>query len=57
MKKTYIAPTLEAVNVQAQQMMALSLQGSKADSSEALVKDNDWDIFGEDDANESLYED
>lgn len=48
MKKTYIAPALEAVHIQAQQMIALSLQqGVNADSSDALVKDNDWDIFGE----------
>lgn len=48
MKKTYIAPALEAVTVQAQNMMALSLQGSGyADDSDALVKDDDWDIWSE----------
>lgn len=48
MKKTYIAPALDIVQIQVQQMMALSLQGGKADSSDALVKgSNDWDIFGD----------
>ncbi len=49
MKKTYIAPALETVNVQTQQMMALSLLEGTADSSDALVKSGgDWDIWGED---------
>ena len=48
MKKTYIAPALDIVQIQVQQMMALSIQGGKADSSAALVKgSNDWDIFGD----------
>ena len=48
MKKTYIAPALETVCVQVEQMMALSIQGGKANSSDALVKgSNDWDIFGD----------
>ena len=48
MKKTYITPALEIVHVQVQQMMALSIQGGKANSSDALVKGSgDWDIFGE----------
>ena len=46
MKKKYIAPALHAVRVQPQNMMALSLLG-KANDSNALVKENDWDIFGE----------
>ena len=48
MKKTYIAPALETVCVQVEQMMALSIQGGKANSTDALVKgSNDWDIFGD----------
>ena len=48
MKKTYIAPALESLCVEVQQMMALSLQSGKANGSDALVKgSNDWDIFGE----------
>lgn len=48
MKKTYIAPALDIVQIQVQQMMALSLQGGKATGSDALVKgSNDWDIFGD----------
>lgn len=55
MKKTYIAPALETVHVQVQQMMALSLQSGKADSSDALVKGSgDWDIFGGDDSEGSF---
>lgn len=48
MKKKYMAPALETFHVEVQQMMALSLQGGKADDSDALVKGNDWDIFGSD---------
>ena len=48
MKKTYIAPALDIVQIQVQQMMALSIQGGTANSSDALVKgSNDWDIFGD----------
>ena len=47
MKKKYIAPALETFHVEVQQMMALSLIDKKADSSDALVKGADWDIFGE----------
>ena len=48
MKKKYIAPALETVCVQVEQMMALSIQDGKANSSAALVKgSNDWDIFGD----------
>lgn len=48
MKKTYITPALEIVHVQVEQMMALSIQGGKANSTDALVKGSgDWDIFGE----------
>lgn len=49
MKKTYMTPALTTVEVQVQQMMALSLQTGKADGSDALVKGaGDWDIFGDD---------
>ena len=51
MKKTYIAPALDIVQIQVEQMMALSLidpNDRKANSSDALVKgSNDWDIFGD----------
>ena len=49
MKKTYIAPTCKMEFVQVENMIALSLQSGKADSSDALVKDgNDWgDIWDE----------
>ena len=62
MKKKYIAPALETVCVQVEQMMALSLQGGKANSSDALVKGSgDWDIFGDggadDVASDSPFED
>lgn len=59
MKKIYISPILQTVHVQPQQMMALSLQTNKADSSDALVKGNDWDIWGEGEeaASSSPFED
>ena len=48
MKKTYIIPALAVQHIEMQTIMALSLQGGKADSSDALVKGGgDWDIFGE----------
>lgn len=47
MKKKYIAPALEAFPVEVQQIIALSLMDGKANDSDALVKENDWDIFGE----------
>ena len=53
MKKKYIAPALHAVHVQPQNMMALSLLGT-ANESDALVKENDWDIFGESAVEESF---
>lgn len=50
MKKTYIAPELTTQLIQTEGLIALSLQGGKADSSDALVKGSgDWDIFGSDD--------
>ena len=55
MKKKYIAPALDIVHVQVTQMMALSLQTGKADSSAALVKGSgDWDIFGDGGSDESF---
>ena len=48
MKKKYIAPALEAFPVEVQQIIALSLiKDGKANDRDALVKENDWDIFGE----------
>ena len=51
MKKKYIAPALEAFQVEVQQMMTLSLidpNDRKATGDDALVKgSNDWDIFGD----------
>ena len=42
MKKTYQAPVLYTELVEVEGLIALSLQGGKADSSDALVKDDDW---------------
>lgn len=53
MKKKYIAPALEAFPVEVQQIIALSLMDGKANDSDALVKDNDWDIFGEYEENDT----
>lgn len=48
MKKKYIIPALAVQHIEMQTIIALSLQGGKADSSDALVKGGgDWDIFGE----------
>lgn len=48
MKKTYIIPALVVQHIEMQHIIALSLQGGNADSSDALVKGgDDWDIFGE----------
>lgn len=50
MKKTYILPALTVQHIETQHIIALSLQGGKADSSDALVKGSgDWDIWGTDD--------
>lgn len=60
MKKTYIAPTLTMHFVETQNIIALSLQRGTANSSDALVKGNDWDIFDEggdeDIASDNFYE-
>ena len=42
MKKTYSTPELTEQLVHVEGLIALSLQSGKADSSDALVKDNDW---------------
>ena len=50
MKKTYITPELEVQLVQAEGLIALSLQQETADSSDALVKEDagEWnDIWEE----------
>jgi len=50
MKKNYIIPALAVQKIEVQNIIALSLQDGKADSSDALVKSGgDWtDIWGED---------
>jgi len=56
MKKTYIAPELMTQLIQTEGLIALSLQGGKANDSDALVKGSgDWDIFGTDE--EESYSD
>ncbi len=61
MKKKYIAPALEAFPVEVQQMMAISyFDNQTANGDDALVKGDDWDIFGDggdDFASDSPYED
>jgi len=49
MKKTYIVPQVEIMDVMAEQMMAISLWEEPADpKGEVLTKeDNGWDIWGE----------
>lgn len=49
MKKQYIAPVSVVRSMETQQIIALSLQTSKADDSDALTKDaGDWDIWSDD---------
>ncbi len=49
MKKTYIVPELKTQLIEMEGLIALSLQNSKADNTDALVKGSgDWDIFSED---------
>ncbi len=54
MKKTYIIPAIQAYNVQAMSVIALSIQDGNADNSDVLTKDKgDWDLWntsGSDDA-------
>lgn len=54
-KKQYITPQLRILAVQPARMLALSIiEGATADqNSDVLVKQNDWDIFGEDAADDS----
>lgn len=49
MKKNYIQPQTEVTFVEAQQMMAESLPISNetVNGSDALTKDNTWDIWGD----------
>lgn len=50
MKKTYIIPAMTVKEALAEQMLAASLtinSNTQVDGSQALVKDGDWDIFGE----------
>ena len=48
MKKTYIQPKSKVMFMQTEGLMALSLQSGTANGDDALVKDNDWDVFCED---------
>ena len=48
MKKMYITPAVEINETMAASMMALSLQSGAADASEVLVKEDNWNVWGED---------
>lgn len=48
MKKIYSTPLVEIKETQTFQMMALSLQEGKADGSDALSRDDAWDMWGDD---------
>lgn len=52
--KTYIKPQMETGNVSECEMLAASLPIGEGtvDGGEALVKKNEWDIFGDEDADE-----
>ena len=52
MKKFYVTPQLEAASSQATEMLAASLPIGEGtvDGGDALVKKNEWDIFGNEDA-------
>ncbi|MBP5771423.1 MAG: hypothetical protein J6W75_08700 [Bacteroidaceae bacterium] len=52
MKKNYIQPSLMMLDVQAQEIIALSTFTTAADDSAVLVKDNDWDIWSESEVEE-----
>jgi len=54
MKKTYITPALKEQSIETQCVIALSLRLAPADSSDALVKSNEWDIWGDDIDEEDL---
>ena len=47
MKKVYIAPEFTQYLADTQNIIALSLKTIPADDSNALVKENDWNIWGE----------
>ena len=47
MKKTYIIPRTEMIDIQLEGLLALSMTSDPADSDPALVKErNEWDIWG-----------
>ncbi len=52
MKKMYVSPRLEAASGGATEMLAagLPIGEGTVDGSDALVKENDWDIFCDEDA-------
>ena len=52
MKKLYVLPQLEVASGEATEMLAASLPIGEGtvDGSDALVKENDWDIFCDEDA-------
>ena len=52
MKKFYVSPQLEAASSEATEMLAASLPIGKGtvNGSDALVKKNEWNIFGDEDA-------
>jgi hypothetical protein len=55
MKKTYSIPSVKEFHMDTEQMVAESLiinSSTTVDGSAALVKGNDWDIFGEDEVEE-----
>lgn len=54
MKKTYITPAMIVQSIETQCIIALSLRLTPADSSEVLVKSNEWDIWGDDIDEEDL---
>ena len=49
MKKTYMIPAMQVEEAQATQMLAESLKVSDTtvDGSQALTKEDQWDIWGE----------
>lgn len=54
MKKTYITPAMTEQSLDTQCIIALSLKQTPASSSDALVKGNEWDIWGDDIDEEDL---
>ena len=49
MNKKYFAPAMQVEEAQAAQMLAesLTLSNTPVDGSQALTKEDDWDIWGE----------